>query len=611
MAFTGTGPLGNRLMSSTSLDDNKGSAWNPEIRSTLPSQYLTLSTMFRSENVFTDIETANELSGFTGLPIQQLICFRPQRLVVHELLIRVSADIFVSDGSKYEDLGVNFRKVVARILSGYIEPHMEQIIERFERLREDSETMIAAQLDADLYTSSKKTEQPKARFSLARLFRAKPTRPAPRGAETPEQVHQRILDGWRQKAASRANALSGAVFDALAQVANALIIKHGRIIGDKALLTSLSGGLLCNQYGSEVIGEMIAPYILQAAEQEGYRLLPAQSEPVVINVKGASASGKSTMRPAQQKHVEKLGLNWQDFALISPDIWRKYLLDYDSLGEAHKYAGTLAGDEIPIVDQKLDRYIGKKAAAGEISHLLIDRFRFDSFAPGHDTEQGSNLLTRFGHTVYLIFMVTPPPATVERAWLRGKQVGRYKAVDDLLDHNIEAFNGIPVLFFTWALRHDKTVYYEFLDNSVAHKATPKTIAFGLNGEMYIVEFKCMLDIVRYTKINIDAANPDEVYPAAADMAPGANTAFLVDCASKIPRINFVERESGRIYAAMESGRMQWVDHDLLQRVIADNEAQAALLAMAPRLMQDLEQIPQAAARPVPDEVLRHTLGDME
>jgi len=611
MGFIGTGPLGNRLMSSTSLDDNKGSAWNPEIRSTLPSPYLPLSTMFRPENVFTDIETANELSGFTGLPIQQLICFRPQRLVVHELLIRVSADIFVSDGSKYEDLGVNFRKVVARILSGYIEPHMAQIIERFERLREDSETMIAAQLDADLYTSSKKTEQPKARFSLARLFRAKPTRPAPRGAETPEQVHQRILDGWRQKAASRANALSGAVFDALAQVANALIIKHGRIIGDKALLTSLSSGLLCNQHGSEMIGEMIAPYILQAAEQEGYRLLPAQSEPVVINVKGASASGKSTMRPAQQKHVEKLGLNWQDFALISPDIWRKYLLDYDSLGEAHKYAGTLAGDEIPIVDQKLDRYIGKKAAAGEISHLLIDRFRFDSFAPGHDTEQGSNLLTRFGHTVYLIFMVTPPPATVERAWLRGKQVGRYKAVDDLLDHNIEAFNGIPVLFFTWALRHDKTVYYEFLDNSVAHKATPKTIAFGLNGEMYIVEFKCMLDIVRYTKINIDAANPDEVYPAAADMAPGANTAFLVDCASKIPRINFVERESGLIYASMESGRMQWVDHDLLQRVIADNEAQAALLAMAPRLMQDLEQIPQAAARPVPDEVLRHTLGDME
>ncbi|HUV23604.1 MAG TPA: hypothetical protein VMZ32_17550, partial [Gammaproteobacteria bacterium] len=330
--------------------------------------------------------------------------------------------------------------------------------------------------------------------------------------------------------------------------------------------------------------------------------------PVVINVKGASASGKSTMRPLQQKHIEKLGLNWQDFALISPDIWRKYLLDYDSLGAAAIYAGTLAGDEIPIVDKKLDRYIGKKAARGEISHLLIDRFRFDSFAPGRDSEQGSNLLTRFGHTIYLLFMVTPPPATVERAWLRGKQVGRYKAVDDLLDHNVEAFNGIPVLLFTWALRRDKTVYYEFLDNSVAHRQTPRTIAFGLNEEMYIVDFKCMLDIVRYTRINIEAANPGEVYPAAADMAPEANTGFLADCARKIPRINFVERSSGLVYARMESGLMQWLDHDLLQRVSADHEAHAALLAMAPKLFAEIADITHQSATPVPEEALRHTLG---
>jgi hypothetical protein len=597
-------------MTESSLDDNTSSAWNPEIRSALPPQYMPLSTMFRPENVFTDIETANELSGFTGLPIQQLICFRPQRLVVHELLIRVSADIFVSDGSRYEDLGVNFRKVVAVILHAYIEPDMAQIVDRFERLRDDCESLIAAQLDADLYATNKKTENQQGGFSLSRLFRAKPAKARQGPAETLEQSHQGILANWQQKSGSGTDALTNAVFYALAQVANALIIKHGRIIGDKALLTSLASGLVCNRHGSEMIGEMIAPYILQAARQEGYRLLPAQSDPVVINVKGASASGKSTMRPAQQKHVEKLGLNWQDFALISPDIWRKYLLDYDSLGEAYKYAGTLAGDEIPIIDQKLDRYIGKKAAQGNISHLLIDRFRFDSFAPGRDTEQGSNLLTRFGHTVYLIFMVTPPPATVERAWIRGQQVGRYKAVDDLLDHNIEAFKGIPILFFTWALRKDKTVYYEFLDNSVAHRQMPKSIAFGLNKEMYIVEFKCMLDIVRYTKININAANPDDVYPSTSEMEAQANTGFLIDCARKIPKINFVDRESGVIYAAMESGRMQWVDRDLLQRILADSEAQAALLAMAPRLLQDLEDIPRQTGRPVPDEVLQHTLGDM-
>ncbi|MDB4583999.1 hypothetical protein N9164_12665 [Draconibacterium sp.] len=599
-------------MTENFIDAKKVDAWNPEIRSTLPAQYLPLSTLFRPENVFTTLETANELSGFTGLPVQQLICFRPERLVVHELLIRVSADIFVSDGSKYEDLGVNFRAVVTRILDDYIEPHMGQIIERFDQLRTNANALVVKQLETELFAAPVAETRPRSNgFSLARLFAKKPASQKKPAAESLEQRHQRILADWKQRAMNDADALSGAVFSALAHIANALVIKHGRILGDKDLLASLATGLVCNQYGSEIIGEMISAPIRRAVVEEGYRLLPAQAEPVVINVKGASASGKSTMRPRQKQHIEKLGLNWEDFALISPDIWRKYLLDYDALGDATIYAGTLAGDEIPIVDKKLDRYIGKKALAGEISHLLIDRFRFDSFAPGRDSEQGSNLLTRFGHRVYLLFMVTPPPATVERAWLRGKQVGRYKAVDDLLDHNVEAFNGIPVLLFTWALRRDKIVYYEFLDNSVAHRQTPRTIAFGLNEEMYIVDFKCMLDIVRYTRINIEAGSPDEVYPSATDMAPETNTGFVVDCARKIPRINFVERSSGLVYACMESGHMQWVDHELLRSVMADHETQAGLLAMAPRLLQDLDKIAQQSAQPVPDEALRHTLGAMD
>ena len=108
--------------------------WNPGLQSTLPGKYLALSTMFRTENVLTSIKTAQELHDFTGLPIQQLIRFRPERLVVHELLIRVSADIFVSDGSRYEDLGVNYRTIVDNILRHYIEPHKSEILKSLDNL---------------------------------------------------------------------------------------------------------------------------------------------------------------------------------------------------------------------------------------------------------------------------------------------------------------------------------------------------------------------------------------------------------------------------------------------------------------------------------------------
>ena len=137
-----------------------------------------------------------------------------------------------------------------------------------------------------------------------------------------------------------------------------------------------------------------------------------------MNTKGASASGKSTLRPLQKTLAGQIGVRWDEFALISPDIWRKQLLDYAGLGAVYKYGGAFTGDEVRIIDQKLDRYMARKAASGNISHLLIDRFRFDSFAPDSD-EAGSNLLTRFGHVVYLFFMITPPETLVERAWNRG------------------------------------------------------------------------------------------------------------------------------------------------------------------------------------------------
>jgi hypothetical protein len=487
---------------------------------------------------------------------------------------------------------------------------MAQIVERFNQLSTRVETMVESELAASLFRESTGIEKNKNTFSFAKLFKAKKNKAKTGEAESIEQRHQRLLSAWEQKIDYSVDPMVGSMCLALAKMANAIIIKHGRIIGDKSLLTSLVSGLVCNDYGSELIGEMISPYIQQAASKEGYRLLPPQTQPVVINIKGASASGKSTMRPLQHRQTKKLGLNWNDFALISPDIWRKYLLDYDSLGPAYKYAGTLAGDEIPIIDQKLDRYFGKKARQGRISHLLVDRFRFDSFAPGKDSEEGSNLLTRFGHTIYLMFMVTPPEATVERAWIRGLQVGRYKAVDDLLAHNIEAFKGIPLLFFTWALRKDKTVHYEFLDNSVAKGQKPKTIAFGLNGEMYILDFKCMLDIVRYTRININASSPIEVYPQEKDMNAAANTEFLLSCARKIPKINFVERESGQIYACMESSTMSWIDTEIMARKLNEEDARAGFLAIAPKLLEEIQTIPNQQARPVSAEALRHTMGDL-
>jgi hypothetical protein len=337
---------------------------------------------------------------------------------------------------------------------------------------------------------------------------------------------------------------------------------------------------LCNDHGSLAIGEFLAPVFRSAAQQEGYRFLPAQSQPIVMNVKGASASGKSTMRPLQKQLALRLGVDWADFALISPDIWRKYLLDYASLGPARRYAGTLTGSEVAVIDQKLDRYMSYKGKVGQLPHLLIDRFRFDSFAQDPDEEDGNRLLTRFGAHVYMFFMITPPEATVERAWKRGEQFGRYKAVDDLLAHNVEAYSGIPGLFFTWARRADKQVHFEFLDNSVAEGQRPRTVAFGFKGRMNILDLECLLDVERYQHINIEARTPAAVYTDLSSRRAGLHSQFLRQCVRNIPIINFAHYGTGQIYARIVNGTLSAWDPATYQLAVRDENVRATFETIA-------------------------------
>src|SRR5450432_2130674 len=96
--------------------------WNPGIQSQLPKALLPLATIFRSDNVFTSIAAVTELEGLTGFALSELVVFRPQRLALHELLVRVTADFAVPDGTRIADLGLNFRQIARLLLSHYLEP---------------------------------------------------------------------------------------------------------------------------------------------------------------------------------------------------------------------------------------------------------------------------------------------------------------------------------------------------------------------------------------------------------------------------------------------------------------------------------------------------------
>src|SRR5262245_42430572 len=118
-------------------------AWNPGLESELPREYLPLATIFRPENVSTSVAKAHELRDYCGLPPHELVAFRPERLIVHELLVRVASSLAVPDGPDQEDLGRNFRHIASTILDKYIVSHRAQLTELFEQTRRADSAVIA------------------------------------------------------------------------------------------------------------------------------------------------------------------------------------------------------------------------------------------------------------------------------------------------------------------------------------------------------------------------------------------------------------------------------------------------------------------------------------
>jgi|TARA_B110000046_G_scaffold58487_1_gene65547 hypothetical protein len=520
-------------------------AWNPGLSSDIPAALLPRVTLYDAKNTDTRYQDAKDAANFCGLKPHEMVLFKVNRLAMHEVLIRVTADLHVPDGPNYADLGLSLRRMASQILIHHVTPKMAELEQEYDRNRRVICDRLSSYLDADVYGIGTAPKVPKKRAFKDWIFGKKPD---VKVEQAPPELL--ALTKWQAEASVTEVALDLACLKALQIIVGGIIGRRGRLVADKDLIVKLASILVCNAYGSRRIGALVDPILCEAAQAEGYRLLPYQAEPFVMNVKGASAAGKSTIRPLQRNLAMKIGVNWEDFALISPDYWRKFMLDYESIGKDYKYAAMLTGQELEIIDKKLDGYMADKAARREMPHLLIDRFRFDSFDPSRTNHEGGRLLSRFGHTVFMYFVITPPTETVERAWKRGKTTGRYKAVDDLLYHNIEAYTGMPELFLNWVNKKKQKVHFEFLDNDVPLGDRPKTVAFGWNGKITILNSDCMRRLNRYKHINVDALRPEDAYLEVDEDEQDLLLTFI----ENIPNVTFVDPISSEVCAQIHHGK---------------------------------------------------------
>ena len=556
-------------------------AWNPGIESDIPAEYRELETIYNPANVFTRLEEVNQLATETGLNPEELVAFRPHRLVLHELIVRITSDIVVREGESEEDLGIHFRDIANQIFSQYIIPALMQIEHSFDTMRTRIEDVTSAELERALATRTQ--SKPKASL-LASLFGKKP-KPARQPARTRQEREFEMINDFKQRGLGADDEVSAAVYRSLYRILGAIATTRGFIGNDPEYLRDICVRHACNYLGSRDIGRKVGKLVDKAIDAEGYDRIADADKPILISLKGASAAGKSSLRPMLRKMMMQLGIEEHGYGTISPDIWRRMLIDYDALRDSFKYAGRFTSHEVNIIDTKLDHYIRAKADHRKsIPHLMVDRFRFDSFASEKITRVLHRTYVRYIDTMYMYFVVTPPEATVERGWERGQVRGRYKAVEDFLGHCIEAYAGMPKLLFKWTSNKTPSYFFEFLDNSVPKGTYPTLIARGTQGKMQVYQLHSLIDIERYQRINLGATRPEQVAAPAEQLKVANNLGFLRQCISRFGVIEFMDRDSDRCFLAIRNGSFEICDADLFHQNLADESLREVISLLAPDLL---------------------------
>jgi hypothetical protein len=562
-------------------DSTLYSAWNPGIESEIPDEYRLLETIYDSKNVSSSIDEINTLAQETGLSPEELVVFRPARLALHELIVRVTADIVVLEGEHEEDLGIHFRSIANKFMTTYLAPHLPEFDLTFEALYKKARSMVDKELSQSLFASVAATT--KSKPSILSRFFAPPKKP-PRNLESTQERQLRVISSFKDKGLNNDDPFEAAVYRSLYRVLGSIVSTRGYLGKDQQMLVELITTHICSRYGSRLIGKQVDKLVKQTVKDEGYSLIPDAHKPILISLKGSSAAGKSSLRPMLRQMMLRLGIAEDGYGTISPDIWRRLLLDYDSLGEAYKYAGRLTSYEVIIIDAKLDHYIRAKAQyRHSIPHLMVDRFRFDSFASEKITRILHNTYVRYIDTMYMYFVVTPPEDTVKRGWERGQVRGRYKSVEDFLGHCIEAYAGMPKLLFKWLANSRPKFIFEFLDNSVALGEYPTMIARGAQAQMDIFDPIAFINIERYQKINVLARSPDAVYPEPSVLEVSRNIGFLQQCIRKIEHVRFLDLASGQAYLTVTAGKFQVSNFDLLAVKLLDPDLSLIFLQLAPEI----------------------------
>jgi len=201
-------------------DDPRFGPWHPGIESQIPPGLLPLATLYCAEHAQRPLREIQELHDLTGLPLQELTVFRPERLALHEVLLRVTANISVPDGNRIEDLGINFRQITRVLLEGHVAPQMPAIVAAYETMRSVMREIVGSEL-ARMYAAPAPSPPPAGATWWQRIVGGGAAPPA---AAAIAPTAESLVAEWDARARAATDDTERAALRALSRTVSAVLV---------------------------------------------------------------------------------------------------------------------------------------------------------------------------------------------------------------------------------------------------------------------------------------------------------------------------------------------------------------------------------------------------
>ena len=361
----------------TRHDDGRGprhrrryGAWNPGIQSDMPWPLLPLATIFRPENAFTGFHEVHELAHLTGLAVDELV----------DLPARAARGARAPDprdcgpvGARRPAAGGSRHRVPPHGADDPRAPHRTAHGRHRRRVR-DAPGRALGPDRRGARAGIRRGRGPRGAATAARpqaggllgRFRRAGRKPEPAHAEDDWAREERIVREWSAGAQARDHPLRRAACRALARVASAVRAQHGRLWGDRSLLAPIA-----------------------ARPRRATTTAPRRSARSSSRTSGAAAAAegyRAAARPGaagRDEHEGRVRVGQEhDAAAAAPPRGRarralERLRRWSAPTSGASTCSTTARSarrtstparsppsELAIVDQKLDRYMARKAERG-------------------------------------------------------------------------------------------------------------------------------------------------------------------------------------------------------------------------------------------------------